>query len=87
MSSTHVNIEIELTAFGIAKDILGSRRSKLIIPLHTSVGQLKDILIDKFPQLKSIRHFSIALDAAYALDSEEVIEGSAITILPPVSGG
>jgi molybdopterin converting factor small subunit len=78
---------IELTAFGIAKDILGSRRIKLTIPAPCTVGSLKTYLLAEFPALQTIKHFSIALGDTYAIDNEEIKEGRTVTILPPVSGG
>ena len=73
-------------AFGITKDILGSRENILEAELHT-VGEMRQFLITRYPQLAGLRSLFIAVNSDYADDSTVLREADEIALIPPVSGG
>ena len=87
MGSTATNISIQITAFGIAKDIIGARSTTLSIPKHTTVLQFRSLLERQFPELSTIKQYSIALGDTYATEEDIIRDVDRVTILPPVSGG
>jgi molybdopterin synthase sulfur carrier subunit len=80
-------MRVELLAFGIAKDILGSRIYVLENFNGKTVGELKNDLLLRFPELKSLANLSIAINDQYAEDLLEISPQDEIVIIPPVSGG
>lgn len=72
--------------FGAAKDIAGV--PVLEKPAHiTDVATLKDWLYEVYPSLHQLRSVMIAVNRAYAADSQEIGADDEIAVIPPVSGG
>ena len=80
-------MEINVLAFGIAKDIFGAPSIKLTLTNDASVYNLKYILEHQYPRLQQLKSYMIAINNEYALDSDTVYERDEIAIIPPVSGG
>jgi molybdopterin converting factor small subunit len=51
------------------------------------VGILKVALKDRFPNLKNLHQFAIAVNEEYADDALILNENDVVAIIPPVSGG
>ena len=75
-----------IKAFGITKDILGSRETVLDLDGKT-VGSLRNSLKSRYPSLAGIRSLMIAVNNAYADDDLPIGESDEIALIPPVSGG
>lgn len=75
-----------IKAFGITKDILGSRENTLQAELQT-VGELRQFLVAQYPQLAGLRSLFIAVNGNYAEDETILAETDEIALIPPVSGG
>lgn len=75
-----------IQAFGIAKDIMGGRETKLDVT-EASVGALKQQLFALYPELNALNTLMIAVNHAYASDDQVITDGDEIAIIPPVSGG
>lgn len=73
-------------AFGITKDILGSRETVVDLEGNT-VGSLRNSLRSRYPSLAEIRSLMIAVNNAYAEDDLAIGESDEIALIPPVSGG
>jgi molybdopterin synthase sulfur carrier subunit len=73
-------------AFGITKDIIGARETVVQLQGDT-VGALRDALKQRYPALAEIRSLMIAVNSAYAEDSDLIGETDEIALIPPVSGG
>jgi len=73
-------------AFGIARDILGGRVTDIAMTGNT-VADLRQTLLNKYPQLKGLRSLYIAVNSAYADDTSALQPGDEIALIPPVSGG
>ena len=80
-------MEIQVLAFGIAKDILKSRSLKVDIPDNSTVSDLKMELVRRYPRFSKLTSFSIAVNADYVDDTRLLETNDEIVIIPPVSGG
>lgn len=80
-------MEIQVIAFGIAKDILGSNQIKVELAPSATISDLKSKLVDQFPEFTKLASFSVAVNTSYAEDRQEISPHDEIVIIPPVSGG
>jgi len=80
-------MEINVLAFGIAKDILGGSAIKVPLTNDSTVSNLKFSLEQQYPKLKQLRSYMVAVNNEYALDEDTIHERDEIAIIPPVSGG
>ncbi|TXB63217.1 MoaD/ThiS family protein [Phaeodactylibacter luteus] len=80
-------MEINILAFGIARDILGGSQIQMPLPEGSTVGELKAALCSKFPAFAQLASLSIALNTSYASDSDPIRPTDEVVIIPPVSGG
>jgi len=80
-------MEVTILAFGIAKDILGGSSIKLEVKEKATVDDLKNFLEEKYPPLRQLASFRIALNNHFASSDEIISSGNEIAIIPPVSGG
>ncbi|PWL39242.1 molybdopterin synthase sulfur carrier subunit [Flagellimonas aquimarina] len=79
--------------FGITKDIVGS--STLSVPTSSVTGrkipktvkELKQFLGETYPELNKLSSLAVAVNNAYAEDSETINSYDEIALIPPVSGG
>jgi len=78
---------VNILAFGIAKDIFSGSSIKLELPEGATVVSLKTALEQRYPRLKQLASYLLAVNNEYADD--ELLLGAAdeIAIIPPVSGG
>lgn len=79
-------MEITVLAFGIAKDILGAQSIQLQTDGAT-IGDIKAILEEQYPELKELASYMIAVNDEYAHANTVIHAGDEIAIIPPVSGG
>ncbi len=80
-------MDIEILAFGIAKDIVKGSTFSVQIPAESTVGSLKSHLCATYPEFERLASFAIAVNEAYQLDDFAISEGDEVVIIPPVSGG
>jgi molybdopterin converting factor small subunit len=80
-------MEVKIIAYGIAKDITGSRRSILNVPDAITVGDFRSVLYREFPELKELTSLAIAIDDEYRDDKFLIHENVEVILIPPVSGG
>lgn len=80
-------MKIKILAFGIVKDIFLAPEKELEIPEGTDVKALKTVLEDRFPDLKRLKAYFIAIDDEYAEEGDIVDAKQEIAVIPPVSGG
>lgn len=78
--------KLTIKAFGITRDIVNGRELVLETSAET-VGALKAQLQARYPELKTLKSFFVAVDNAYADDDIAISEGAEIALIPPVSGG
>ena len=82
-----MKMEVEIMAFGIARDIFGASTIRLNTTENTTVGQLLEQLKNDYPALEELRSVAIAVNAEYATMEQKVKPGDEVVIIPPVAGG
>ena len=80
-------MKVNVLAFGIAKDIFGNSSIDVELPDHGITGNLKRLLEDRYPRLKHLTSYMVAVNNEYASDEVPLTERDEIAIIPPVSGG
>lgn len=80
-------MKINLLAFGIAREIIGSGEMEFYLEGEARVGKLKEALQARYPAFTDLASLKIAVNEAYARDEQQINEGDEIVIIPPVSGG
>ena len=88
--SRKTNIEkmiLKLTAFGIAKDILGKRVLEIEMERNSKISDLKTVLLHQYPDFSKLANLTFAVDEAYQDDGFLLSANQEIVIIPPVAGG
>ncbi len=80
-------MKCNILTFGIARDIVKTSQLELNLEGEQTIRNLKEKLVNQFPEFEKLRHYSIAVNAEYRLDDFILNEGDEIAIIPPVSGG
>jgi molybdopterin converting factor subunit 1 len=80
-------MKVNILAFGIAKEIFGSSSCNMELNDACAVKELRHSLEEKFPGLKQLSSFRIAVNNHFALSDEVITEQDEIAVIPPVSGG
>ena len=80
-------MKINLVAYGIAKDILKGSSLNLSFDSAVNVGQVKDKLIENYPEFEKLRSLKFAVNEDYQADDFQLKENDEVVIIPPVSGG
>ena len=80
-------MKIRILAFGIARDILGTRHLEWELPEGAAVAQLKRELMDAYPELRGLASLQLAVNSSYQSDQFPLSEADEVAIIPPVSGG
>ena len=80
-------MKVNILAFGIAKEIFGGSLISMELNGGCAVSELKYLLEEKFPGLKELSSFKIAVNNHFASGEEIITDHDEIAIIPPVSGG
>ena len=80
-------MKCRIKAFGISKDIIGSKVLELDLPEGSTVQDLKNELFEKFTAFAELKSLYVALNNEYAEGTVLLKEGDEIALIPPVSGG
>lgn len=80
-------MEVNILLFGIAKDIVGSNKLKLLISEGGAVQELKNRLTEEYPGLLDLKSIAFAVNEEYVQDDYVLNVNDEIVIIPPVSGG
>lgn len=80
-------MKIKLLAFGITKDILGSRQVSYELPEPATVGHLLQDLEQKYPRLQGLASLKVAVNSDYAGPDVSISPADEVVLIPPVSGG
>lgn len=86
-SRPEVQIQLNVLAFGIAKDIIGGSSILMHLPESSTVLDLKQALLSQFPRFEKLVSLAIGVNGEYAADDQSLNSTDEIVIIPPVSGG
>jgi len=80
-------MELNILAFGIAKDIVGARKLRYRAAAHTRVGELLEQLQRQYPALQGLNSLKVAVNSEYVGHDYQLSESDEVVLIPPVSGG
>ncbi len=80
-------MNIEIIAFGIAKDIIQGKSVAMNLALGATVSDVKKDLIRDYPDFQSLASLKLAVNAEYVSDDYILNENDEVVLIPPVSGG
>ena len=79
---------MKIITFGIATDIIGKTEFDFVLEgSGITVGDIRQALIGKFPDLQKLRSMSFAVNERYAENDLLLNEKDVVALIPPVSGG
>ena len=78
---------MKVLAFGIIKEIFNDAEASIAIKNGDRVDLLKNILEEKYPRLKELGSYMIAVNNEYASADDIIHDNDEVAIIPPVSGG
>ena len=80
-------MQINILAFGIAKEVIQGSQLKLKLDNPATVADVKKHLCRRFPEFERLASLRIAVNNEYADDDHPLKEQDEVVIIPPVSGG
>ncbi len=80
-------MKCRIKAFGISREIIGSKFLEMELPDGYPIAEFKKDLFQKYPALIDLRSLYIAVNNEYAREQSVLREGDEIALIPPVSGG
>ncbi|PWL31881.1 MoaD/ThiS family protein [uncultured Roseivirga sp.] len=79
-------MKVKITAFGIAKDILGDKHLELEVN-GEELSWVRKELISQYPDFEKLASLKFAVNTNYVEDSYQLNEKDEVVLIPPVSGG
>lgn len=80
-------MSINILFFGMATDLVGTSSDTFQLGEEKDLENFKNLLFERYPSLKNMHQFAIAINEVYAEENSLVKPGDTIAIIPPVSGG
>ena len=78
---------VNVLAFGITREIVGSHVLAIELPEQARIGDLKQLLEERYPALRQLPSLLIAQNRDFAGTQEQIMPGTELALIPPVSGG
>lgn len=81
-------MKIKLLFFARIKELTKIDKTELEIPIGSSVAELKNIVGEAYPALKSIREsILVSVNQEFMFNEDIIPDGAEVAMFPPVSGG
>ena len=81
-------MKIKVKLFASFREIVGTKEEDILLPEATTVQQLLDRYIERFPQMAKFReHIILSVNKDYGAPARVLKDGDEVSFLPPVSGG
>ncbi len=80
-------MDVQLIAFGIAKEILNTSTLRFSWEGEKNIGALKLALIAQYPAFEQLKSLRFAVNEDYQEDNYTIQPSDEVVIIPPVSGG
>ncbi|MEE2825184.1 MAG: molybdopterin converting factor subunit 1 [Planctomycetota bacterium] len=79
---------VNVSFFAAVKDIMGTEKLELSMDDESTVGDLKQTLVEQNPALLELVEKSVfSVDQEYVNDEKQLYHGAEVGFIPPVSGG
>jgi molybdopterin converting factor subunit 1 len=81
-------MKVKVKLYAAFRDIVGSKEEDLDLRDGSTVQDLLEDYIERFPQLSRYReHIILSVNKEYGAPARVLREGDEVSFLPPVSGG
>lgn len=80
-------MDIQVIAFGIAKDIVNGKHITVSLDADSTVGAVREELSRTYPQFSKLSSLRFAVNADYVNDDYQLKANDEVVLIPPVSGG
>lgn len=81
-------MQIKVLLFAQLKEMVGASDIELELPKGCTGKELVEKLVSHCPDIGSLRDsLMLSMDDDYITENDEILEGSEIAVLTPVSGG
>ena len=80
-------MKLKISAYGIARDILGSNQIEYEIAGNVDSTHLLENLQKDYPDFLKLKSLLVAINDEYAKPDQLIEEGDEVVLIPPVSGG
>lgn len=81
-------IRVDLLSFGIAREIVDSKHRQVTLEREgVTVGEVRLMLYNQYPRLKSLASLAIGVNDEYVDDDFVLKNNDEVILIPPVSGG
>jgi molybdopterin converting factor subunit 1 len=80
-------MKVTVLGFGLVQEIFENSSTMVDLPDAPTTGNLRTLLESRFPDLKKIGSYMIAVNQSYAEDHVPISGKDEIAIIPPLSGG
>lgn len=81
-------IHVSVKFFAAPREALGTDEIDLELPAESTVKDLVETLVDRYPVLDAYTRFlNVAVNRAYVGMQTELHDGDEVACLPPVGGG
>jgi molybdopterin converting factor subunit 1 len=81
-------VKIIMKYFASLREILGKTEEVLEVPPGTDVERLRDLLVEKHPDLRDIMGTTLPIvNTAYVTGERALEDRDEVAFIPPVSGG
>ena len=82
------SVRVRVRFFAAPREAIGTGEIEQELAAGTTVGELVDLLVEKYPALRPYTRFiSVAVNRAYVGMQTELHDGDEVACLPPVGGG
>jgi MoaE-MoaD fusion protein len=74
--------------FASLKELTGTRQDSFELPEEATIGDLKDLLVQKYPQIEpAMGSALVSVNREFAFNEDALPEDAEVAMFPPVSGG
>ena len=87
-SNVSDNDKLKVRLFAVLREVVGEREITITVPSGITVSYLNNVILMKYPQLKSFSNkFVTSVNCKVTTGDTVITSSDEIALLPPVSGG
>lgn len=73
--------------FSFSSELTGCKQDAFVLSDSADVFALKRAMDGRYPELKQLTNYRVAVNMEYAEDARQLKDGDEVAVIPPVSGG